>query len=116
MSALNATQLLERLQAIVGERGLVADTREQQPYVNDWRDLWHGRAAAVVRPASTEEVARVVTLLAVLDSAWIAAAGNGTVLVLLAVLAWRDSARAAGAWHEGMTQVESGAQTGGLAR
>jgi FAD/FMN-containing dehydrogenase len=59
-----APALLERLQAIVGERGLVADTREQQPYVTDWRDQWHGRAAAVVRPANTDEVARVVALLA----------------------------------------------------
>jgi FAD/FMN-containing dehydrogenase len=57
-------QLLERLQAVVGERGLVSDTREQQPFVNDWRDLWHGRAAAVVRPSNTDEVARVVALLA----------------------------------------------------
>jgi FAD/FMN-containing dehydrogenase len=56
--------LIERLQAIVGERGLVADTREQQPYVTDWREQWHGRAAAVVRPANTDEVARVVALLA----------------------------------------------------
>jgi FAD/FMN-containing dehydrogenase len=57
-------QLVERLQAIVGERGLVSDTREQQPFVTDWRDQWHGRAAAVVRPSNTDEVARVVALLA----------------------------------------------------
>jgi FAD/FMN-containing dehydrogenase len=64
MSDSTLPNLLDRLRAIVGERGLVIDTREQQPYVNDWRDQWHGRAAAVVRPANTEEVARVVTLLA----------------------------------------------------
>jgi FAD/FMN-containing dehydrogenase len=56
--------LLERLRAVVGERGLILDAAEQQPYVNDWRDQWHGAAAAVVRPANTDEVARVVALLA----------------------------------------------------
>jgi FAD/FMN-containing dehydrogenase len=64
MNDFSLPNLLDRLRAIVGERGLIIDTREQQPYVNDWRDQWHGRAAAVVKPANTEEVARVVTLLA----------------------------------------------------
>ena len=63
MSELTPTQLLERLEAIVGERGLVVDTREQQPFVTDWREQWHGRAAAVVRPANTDEVSRVMALL-----------------------------------------------------
>jgi len=58
------TDLLGRLEAIVGERGLIVDTREQQPFVNDWRDQWHGRAAAVIRPGNTDEVARVVAVLA----------------------------------------------------
>ena len=58
------TDLLGRLEAIVGERGMIVDTREQQPFVQDWREHWHGRAAAVVRPANTDEVARVVALLA----------------------------------------------------
>lgn len=64
MSDFSLPNLLDRLRAIVGERGLIIDTREQQPYVTDWRDQWHGRAAAVVKPANTEEVARVVTMLA----------------------------------------------------
>ena len=52
-----------QLKAIVGERGLV-DPAEAKPYETDWRDNYHGRAAAVVRPANTEEVSRVVKLLA----------------------------------------------------
>ncbi|HZZ94753.1 MAG TPA: FAD-binding oxidoreductase [Usitatibacter sp.] len=68
--------LLQRLQAIVGDRGLVLDAREQEPFVNDWRDQWHGRAAAVVRPASTEEVARVVALLAQLRMPIVPQGGN----------------------------------------
>jgi FAD/FMN-containing dehydrogenase len=55
--------LIEHLRAIVGERGMV-DPAEARPYETDWREQYHGRAAAVVRPASTEEVSRVVKLLA----------------------------------------------------
>ena len=67
--------LSERLRAIVGERGIVAPT-ETKPYETDWRDQYHGRAAAVVRPASTDEVARVVTLLAELGVAIVPQGGN----------------------------------------
>src|SRR5207248_1374099 len=51
------------LGTIVGERGLVLADRDREAFENDWRGQYHGRAAAVVRPASTGEVARVVTLL-----------------------------------------------------
>ena len=54
--------LVSGLRAIVGERGLV-DPSEAKPYETDWRDNYHGRAAAVVRPANTDEVSRVMKLL-----------------------------------------------------
>jgi len=76
VSEANATRLLERLEAIVGERGLVVDTRDQQPFVTDWREQWHGRAAAVVRPANTEEVARVMALLSQSGVAVVPQGGN----------------------------------------
>jgi FAD/FMN-containing dehydrogenase len=59
-----APDLVDRLKAIVGERGIVAEASERAPYETDWRDQYHGRAATVVKPANTEEVARVVALLA----------------------------------------------------
>jgi FAD/FMN-containing dehydrogenase len=67
--------LRERLEAIVGPRGLV-DEAERGPYESDWREAYHGRAAAVVRPASTEEVARVVALLAELRIPIVPQGGN----------------------------------------
>jgi FAD/FMN-containing dehydrogenase len=57
------SSLTQQLREIVGERGIV-DPAESKPYETDWRDNYHGRALAVVRPASTDEVARVVKLLA----------------------------------------------------
>jgi FAD/FMN-containing dehydrogenase len=69
------TDLRNRLHAIVGDRGLV-DTAESKPYETDWRDNYHGRAAAVVRPASTDEVSRVVKLLAELRVPIVPQGGN----------------------------------------
>jgi FAD/FMN-containing dehydrogenase len=54
--------LHSRLKAIVGERGLV-DPAQAGPYEVDWRDRFRGRAAAVVRPASSGETSRVAALL-----------------------------------------------------
>jgi FAD/FMN-containing dehydrogenase len=56
-------ELGEALRAIVGERGLVTDKNEQEPFTVDWRGQFVGRTAFVVKPASTEETAKVVTLL-----------------------------------------------------
>ena len=67
--------LAQRLKAIVGERGLV-DAGEQGAFENDWRGRFRGRAAAVVRPASTEETARVVALLHELRLPVVPQAGN----------------------------------------
>ena len=57
-----AADLLARLDAIVGPRGLVIDPGEMAPRLTDWRGLYQGRAVAVVRPANTGEVAAVVRL------------------------------------------------------
>ena len=58
-----APGLADRLRAIVGERGLVDGDREKAPFETDWRGQYHGRAAAVVKPSSADEVARVVAFL-----------------------------------------------------
>ena len=55
--------LAARLREIVGERGIVP-AGERDAYERDWRDAYRGKAAAVVKPASTDEVSRVVALLA----------------------------------------------------
>ncbi|HEY1798893.1 MAG TPA: FAD-binding oxidoreductase [Stellaceae bacterium] len=54
--------LLLRLRQIVGDRGLLTDPADTAPYCEDWRRLYRGATPAVVRPASTEEVAAVVKL------------------------------------------------------
>ncbi|MCR0983253.1 FAD-binding oxidoreductase [Roseomonas populi] len=56
--------LVEALAAIVGRQHVVAPGEDQEPYVVDWRGRYHGRAAAVVKPADTAQVAAVVRLCA----------------------------------------------------
>ncbi|HYZ65065.1 MAG TPA: FAD-binding oxidoreductase [Acetobacteraceae bacterium] len=56
-----APALLDDLEAIVGTSGLLTGA-DAEPYCQDWRLLYRGRTPAVVRPASTEQLAAVVTL------------------------------------------------------
>jgi FAD/FMN-containing dehydrogenase len=57
-------QLIEQLREIVGPAGLVTRPAECEPYLEDWRGRYRGRARSIVRPATTGEVARVVALCA----------------------------------------------------
>ena len=68
--------LLAQIHAIVGDRGLVADADAMVPFVTDWSGQRQGRAAVVVRPGSTEEVAAVVKLCAAQNVAIVPQGGN----------------------------------------
>ncbi len=50
---------LNTLRAAVGAPHVLTDA-DAQPYLTDWRERYSGRALAVVRPGSVEEVAAVV--------------------------------------------------------
>jgi FAD/FMN-containing dehydrogenase len=66
--------LLDRFAAIVGTRGVIAEPAEMAAYVAEPRDAFHGRAACVLKPRTTEEVA---ALLAICDSARVAVVPQG---------------------------------------
>ena len=54
--------LVADLVAIVGATHVLTDTADTARYVSDWRRNFPGAARAVVRPANTQEVSRVVSL------------------------------------------------------
>src|SRR5271155_981872 len=56
--------LLDVIRGVVGERGLLTDPADTAAYTQDWRHLYRGHTAAVIRPASTDELAHVVRLCA----------------------------------------------------
>ncbi|MDH1682791.1 FAD-binding oxidoreductase [Pseudomonas chengduensis] len=68
--------LLQALREVAGEAGLITDAERMQSYLSDWRGAYRGQAAAVLRPASTEEVAAVVRLCAQAGVALVPQGGN----------------------------------------
>ncbi len=58
------TDLVQRLEAIVGGSHVLTLAEDTAAYLQDWRGNYFGRAIAVVRPADTAEVAAVVRLCA----------------------------------------------------
>jgi len=53
---------LDRIRAVVGAQGIITDAADLEPYIADWRGFYRGSTPAVVRPASTSEVAGVVRI------------------------------------------------------
>ncbi|HSF21527.1 MAG TPA: FAD-binding oxidoreductase [Burkholderiales bacterium] len=68
--------LLERIGGIVGPQGLVTNPPDLEPYLGDWRGFYRGAAPAVVRPATTEQVAAVVKVCAETGTAIVPQGGN----------------------------------------
>ncbi|NDW04627.1 FAD-binding oxidoreductase [Jiella pacifica] len=55
-------ELLQRFAAIVGDGNALTAPDDMAPYLAEPRDLFHGKAAAVLRPKTVEEVAAIVRL------------------------------------------------------
>ncbi len=71
-----APDILDRLRAVVGEKGFISDPAEIAPYLVEWRDLWHGVSPLVLRPAGTAEVAEIVRLCAETGTRIVPQGGN----------------------------------------
>ncbi|MFH1603955.1 MAG: FAD-binding oxidoreductase [Pseudomonadota bacterium] len=70
------TQLIEGLRALVGDAALITDAQDVVAYATDWRKRYFGKPLAVVKPASTEEVAAVMKLCAQTRTAVVPQGGN----------------------------------------
>lgn len=58
--ALPPDGLLAELLALLGPAGVLTDPADIAPALSDWRSLYQGKAMAVLRPGSTEQVAACV--------------------------------------------------------
>ena len=54
----------EALLGVVGRKGWIDDKGEMEPHLIEARGFWRGTCTAVIRPASTEETARVIEICA----------------------------------------------------
>ena len=68
--------LRSALTSLVGEKGCLFDPEDTAAYCEDWRQIYHGQTPAVVRPASTAEVASVVRFCAERRIAIVPQGGN----------------------------------------
>jgi len=76
--------LLDKLRAIVGAPHVLTHddpARDLSAWENDWRQRARGRALAVVRPASTAEVAAVVKACAAAGASIVPQGGNTGLVV-----------------------------------
>src|SRR5687767_11904067 len=71
-----SSTLLSRLEHSLGPRGFTRAPEDLAPYLTDWRGRYHGRAAALLLPASTDEVQEIVSLCAVERVALVPQGGN----------------------------------------
>ena len=68
--------LLQRLTGLLGPAAVIAEGSDLQPYAVDWRKLFPGKPACVVRPSSTEQVAQVVQICREAGAAIVPQGGN----------------------------------------
>lgn len=68
--------LLDALAARLGPKGFSRDADALRPWLTDWRGRFTGRAAALLSPAGTEEVAEIVRACAVARVPLVTQGGN----------------------------------------
>jgi FAD/FMN-containing dehydrogenase len=68
--------LLATLADLLGPKGFSIDPDVLAPWLTDWRGKYHGKAAAMLSPATTEETAAVVALCAAEGVALVPQGGN----------------------------------------
>lgn len=68
--------LLEQLERVVAREHVLVDEQETAAHLTDWTGRWHGDAVAVVRPASTAQVAGVLEVCAAAGRAVVPQGGN----------------------------------------
>ena len=59
-----AAAVIDRLKAVVGPQGFLDQPSDMEPYCKAWRDGWEGAVPVVLRPATTAEVAELVSICA----------------------------------------------------
>ena len=67
---------LDALVRIVGEEHAIRDADGMAPYLVEWRDRYHGKAALVLKPADTQEVAAILARAHATRTAIVPQGGN----------------------------------------
>ena len=57
-------RMIEEVRARFGPKAAITERVDVEPWLTDWRGRFHGEAAAILAPSSTEEVVEIVRLAA----------------------------------------------------
>ncbi|MEG6508820.1 FAD-binding oxidoreductase [Methyloligella sp. 2.7D] len=69
-------ETLKALVKIVGAEHAITDPAEMEPFLHEWRDRYHGKAALILRPGTVEEVSRIMALANETETAIVPQGGN----------------------------------------
>ena len=61
MTAVDVEAIRAAMARIVGSANCITDEKDQAGYVTDYRKLYRGRAAVVVRPGTTQQVSELMS-------------------------------------------------------
>jgi FAD/FMN-containing dehydrogenase len=73
---MDAPALLTQLRAVVGSQHVITAEHEMAPFLAERRNIFHGRARAIVRPGSVAEVAAVLAACHASNTAIVPQGGN----------------------------------------
>ena len=68
--------VIDHFAQALGPKGFTQDEGEMAPWLSDWRGIYHGKAAAMLSPRTTAELAALVTLAARHGVALVPQGGN----------------------------------------
>jgi len=68
--------LIGEARARFGDKAVVTETADIEPWLTDWRGRWHGSSAAILQPQSTQEASLIVAKAAELGVALVPQGGN----------------------------------------
>lgn len=79
---MNSAQLslVDEVRARFGERAVITDPVDIEPWLTDWRGRWHGRAGAILQPSSTAQVVVVIALARELGVPLVPQGGNSSMV------------------------------------
>jgi FAD/FMN-containing dehydrogenase len=70
------TATIQKFREILGPKGVIDDPDDVAPWTSDWRGRYHGAAAAILSPATTQEVSQILRLANTLGVALVPQGGN----------------------------------------
>ncbi|MEE8439102.1 MAG: FAD-binding oxidoreductase, partial [Micropepsaceae bacterium] len=71
-----SNEVLERIREVLGPAGVSEDANEVAPHLSEWRERWRGSTALLLKPASTEQVSRVLSICSDTNTPVVPQGGN----------------------------------------